>query len=52
MDADLPGSSVQHGVDEGHDGRLQADLVPVAARALVQLVEQRLRGRDTHREES
>lgn len=38
----LSGSGIEHGIDEGHDGGLQVDLVSVASRAPVELVQQRL----------
>ena len=44
--ADLPSSSIQHGIDEGHDGCLQVDLISVAACTLVELIQQRLNDRD------
>lgn len=43
---DLSSSSIEHSVDEGHDGSLQVDLISVAASTLVKLIQQRLRGQD------
>lgn len=45
----LPSSSVEHGVDEGHDGRLQVDLVSVAACTPVQLIQQCLGEQNTQK---
>ena len=40
--AHLPGSLAEDSIDEGHDGRLQVDLVSIATSTPVQVVQQSL----------